>query len=113
MADRTEFTTFYTVLARWPHEVRLMSIEWEVIESEKEALEAVKQNDHSILVFRNDPDVPRRDVSEDIAWKWLRELITEGFSPEEDDMPSFIAELIKIEDAIKEFSDGRIPMAAE
>lgn len=113
MAIKTDFPTFFTVLARWPREVRLMTVEWEQIENEKEALECLKQNERAILVFRCDADCARRDISEDIAWSWLRELIAGGFNPEEDDMPTFIAEHISISDAIQHFSRDYIPEAAE
>ncbi len=62
-----ENATFFTVFARWPDEVRLFSIEWEMIETTAEALAAVRQNPRAVCVFRHDPDGPHRDVSEDIA----------------------------------------------
>ena len=73
MAER-----IYTVFARWPREVRLFTVEWEMIENEAEALKAVKETENAVLVIRNDPDIPRTNVSEDIARIWLRELMERG-----------------------------------
>lgn len=87
-----ENATFFTVFARWPDEVRLFSIEWEMIETTAEALAAVRQNPRAVCVFRHDPDGPHRDVSEDIARAWLDELIAAGFDAEEDTLPTFIGE---------------------
>lgn len=105
--------TFYTVLCRWPREIRLFTIESTTIENDAEALEAVKQNDNAAAVFRHDYDIPRKDVSEDIARLWLDEMIDGGFNPEEDNLPPFIEAHIGIEQAIRIFVDGRMPMAAE
>lgn len=88
IADQTYFTLF----ARWPNEVGLMTVEWSMIQTMAEALEAVKQNERTVLVFRNDPDVPRRDVSEDLARIWLKELWVHGFDPAEESVPAFIGE---------------------
>jgi hypothetical protein len=57
--DALNDKTFFRVFARWPREVRFFSIEWELIETEAEALAVVKETENAVLVFRNDPDVPR------------------------------------------------------
>jgi hypothetical protein len=93
-----EETTYFTVFARWPDEVRLLSIEWKMIQTPAEALAAVRQNRQAVLVFRCDPDVPRRDVSEDIARAWLDELLDAGFNPNQDMIPAFIGEHVTRDD---------------
>jgi hypothetical protein len=60
-------TTFFTVWARWPGQLRLASIEWDMIETEDEAIAVLRENPRAVVVFRHDSDVSRRDVSEDIA----------------------------------------------
>ncbi len=84
--------TYFTIFARWPREVRLFSIEWALIETEVEALAVLKETENAVLVFRNDPDVPRTDVSEDLARTWLHELNARGISLSGNDLPSFIRE---------------------
>ena len=93
-----EDATYFTIFARWPDEVRLLSIEWEMIETEAEALAALRQNERAILVLRSDPDCPRRDVSEDIARAWLEELLASGFNPDQDRLPAFIGEYLTKDD---------------
>lgn len=83
---------YFTIFARWPGEVRLFSIEWEMIETAAEALAAVRQNARAVQVLRSDPDSPSRDVSEDIARAWLAELQDAGFHPDEAVIPAFIGE---------------------
>ena len=85
-----ENASYFTVFTRWPDEIRLLSIEWEMIETLGEALAAVRQNERAVLVFRHDPDVPRRDVSEDIARAWLAELEAQGLDTGQDALPAFI-----------------------
>jgi hypothetical protein len=85
-----ENASYFTVFTRWPDEIRLLSIEWEMIASPAEALAAVRQNERAVLVFRHDPDVPRRDVSEDIARAWLAELEAQGLDAGQDALPAFI-----------------------
>jgi hypothetical protein len=93
-----EDATYFTIFARWPDEIRLLSIEWEMIETEAEALAALRQNERAVLVLRSDPDCPRRDVSEDIARAWLDELLAAGFDPGQDRLPSFIREYLTEDD---------------
>jgi hypothetical protein len=90
-----ENASYFTIFTRWPDEIRLLSIEWEMIETPQEALEAVRQNANAVLVFRHDPDTPRRDVSEDIARAWLEELRAKGFDSTDDTLPAFIATHLK------------------
>lgn len=104
-ADAIADQTYFTLLARWPGEIRLFTVEHPLIENEQEALEAVKRNDHAAFVFRNDPDAPRRDVSEDIARAWLTEWIKDGNSPEDDEMPEFVARHISHDEAVRLFSE--------
>jgi hypothetical protein len=92
--------TYFTVFARWPREVRLFSVEWELIETEAEALEAVKHTYNAALVFRHDPDVPRKDVSEDIARAWLSQIIGRGFDPGRDRLPEFIRQHLSADDVV-------------
>lgn len=89
-----ENATYFTIFARWPDEIRLLSIEWEMIETETEALAALRQNERAVLVLRSDPDCPRRDVSEDIARAWLEELLASGFNPAQDTLPAYIREYL-------------------
>lgn len=84
--------SYFTVFTRWPDEIRLLSIEWEMIQTPAEALAAVRQNERAVLVMRHDPDVPRRDVSEDIARAWLDDLRAQGFDPRQDPLPAFVRE---------------------
>jgi hypothetical protein len=100
-----EDATYFTIFARWPDEIRLLSIEWEMIETEAEALAALRQNERAVLVLRSDPDCPRRDVSEDIARAWLEELVAAGFNPAQDRLPAFIGEYLT-EDDIRAYRRG-------
>jgi hypothetical protein len=97
LADRT----FFSVLAQWPREVRPFTIEWPLIETEPEALEAVQQNDHAALVFRHDPDSARWDVSEDIARLWLRQIVDRGDNPLDGPLPEFISRHLTSDDIDK------------
>jgi hypothetical protein len=90
-----ENATFFTLFARWPDEIRLFSIEWEMIESQAEALATLRQNARVVFVLRHDPDVPPRDVSQDLARAWLEELRAHGFDAEQDALPGFIAEHLR------------------
>jgi hypothetical protein len=90
--------TFYTVWVRWPGETRLQSIEREMIESEDEAISVLREIPAVavVFVFRHDPDVPRRDVSEDLARRWLRERTNRGYDPVT--LPDFIAQHLSSDD---------------
>jgi hypothetical protein len=101
-----ENQTYFTLFARWPREIRLMSIEWEKIHTEAEALEAVKQLDHVVQVWRNDPDVARCDVSEDVARTYLDQWIERGGNPEEDDVPEFIGEHLTTDEIMQVWNAG-------
>jgi hypothetical protein len=90
--DALNDNTYFTLFARWPGEVRLFTVEWELIQTEAEALSAVKETENAVLVFRNDPDVPRADVSEDIARLFVKDLLARGFNLEAIDFPSFVLE---------------------
>lgn len=96
--DALRDETYFTVFAQWSSEVRLFSVEWEIIGTEREALEAVQQNDHAALVFRSDPDIPRKDVSEDIARLWARQIIDRGYDPTRDVLPEFISRHLTADD---------------
>lgn len=94
--DACGYKTFFSIWARWPGQVRLFSIEWEMIETEAEVVTVLRENRHAVVVFRHDPDVPRRDVSEDVARRWLRERVASGYDPP--DLPEFIAEHLSSDD---------------
>lgn len=102
--------SFYTIWARWPGHDRLFSVEWEMIETEAEVITVLRENRRAVLVFRHDPDVPRRDVSEDMALLWLRERVARGY--DQTDLPEFIAENLS-SDAIARVTHRSWPMAAE
>lgn len=84
---------FYTLLARWPGEIRLFTVEHEMLESEDEVIAALPQHPHVALVFRHDDDAPRRDVTEDIAIRLYLRWI-EQHDPVREPLPRFIADNI-------------------
>jgi hypothetical protein len=86
-------TAFYTLLARWPGEIRLFTIEHEMLENEEEVIAALPQHPHVALVFRHDDDAPRRDVTEDIAIRLYHDWI-EAHDPAREALPRFIADNI-------------------
>jgi hypothetical protein len=104
-----EFPTFYTIWCRWPGEIRLFTVEAPEIHTDAEAMAELKQHENAVRVFRHDYDVPRRDVSEDLAEQWLSDLFLAGFDPQTDDMPAFIAEHISRNRAIAEWEVSVIP----
>ncbi len=79
--------SFYTLLARWPDEIRLFTVEHELLENEDEVIAALDQHPHVALIFRHDDDAPRRDVTEDIAirlyhdWCARHDLRAESLPP--------------------------------
>ena len=85
--------TFYTLLARWPDEIRLFTIEHEMLEDEAAVIAALDQHPHVALIFRHDEDGPRRDVTQDIALRlyddWARE-----HDVARETLPRFIADNI-------------------
>lgn len=81
--------SYFTLLARWPGEIRLFTVEGPMLQTEAEVIEALEQNERAVLVYRHDPDAPRRDVSEDIARRWVSELET-GIDGLPDYLPAFI-----------------------
>jgi len=106
-----EFPTFYTIWCRWPGEIRLFTVEAPEIHNDAEALAELKQHENAVRVFRHDSDVPRRDVSEDLALLWLGELIAGGIDPEAN-LPRFIAEHVSADQANREREICTIPSAA-
>lgn len=97
--------TFFAIFARWPDEVRLLTIEHPIIETLGEALEALRQHPRAVLAVRCDPDCPPRDVSEDLALTWLDQWIAAGSNPVDDIMPAFVAEHITSDRAYEIFAD--------
>jgi hypothetical protein len=108
--DDLENKTFFTVWARWPGQTRLFSVEWEMIETEAEAVAVLRENRHAVVVFRHDPDVPRRDVSEDVARQWLRERADRGY--DHSALPDFIARHLTSDD-IADITRRTLSLAAE
>ena len=90
--DTIANATFYTILVRWPREVRLFTHEGPMLESEAEVLAALDQLSGEVAcIFRHDYDIPRKDVTEDIARAAYRKLIDAGHTPS-DSFPVFIME---------------------
>ncbi len=87
------FPTFYTLLARWPDEIRLFTVEHEMLESEDAVIAALPQHPQVAHIFRHDDDAPRRDVTEDIAVRLYHDWI-KSHDPSRETLPAFIAENI-------------------
>lgn len=95
MTDPIGNTTFYTVFARVPGQVRPHQLEGEMIETVEEVLAAIDQLPKGWTlwcVFKIAGDIPREDVTEDIArrayWLWRHA----GHSPSLHDLPQWISE---------------------
>ncbi len=85
--------SFFTLLARWPDEIRLFTVEHEMLEKEDDVIAALDQHPNVALIFRHDNDAPRRDVTEDIAIRLYRHWC-KAHDPAREPLPRFIAENI-------------------
>ena len=84
--------TFYTVHVRDRTKIRPFFPESEVPETLEETLAIVQELDGQVaVVFRHDCDIPRKDVTEDIARLWHGKLIADGHGPH-DAWPDFLME---------------------
>ena len=77
--------TFYTILTKWTD--GLETIEWKTLWSREDVIEAVYNHDRVAIIFQHDYDVPRRDITEDIAIDMYHEWVKEN-TPES--APDFI-----------------------
>lgn len=92
VTDTLANQTTFTIWARHPGQIRLWSVEAPMLQTMAEALEELKQHDRAVMVTQSDPDVPAKDVSEDLARAWLKELWAHGFDPTEENVPAFVGE---------------------
>jgi hypothetical protein len=85
--------TFYTIFVRWPDEVRLFTGEHTMLETVDDVLAEIDQLSNGAKVaaiFRHDYDVPRQDVTEEVAELAMRRWEAEGNVEGRDPMPDFI-----------------------
>ena len=85
--------TFYTLLARWPGEIRLFTVEHPLLESEDDVIAALPEHPRVTRIFRHDDDTPRRDVTGDIALRLYHDW-TQSHDLERETLPGFIADNI-------------------
>jgi hypothetical protein len=83
--------TFYTLLARWPDEIRLFTVEHPLLESEEDVIAALPEFPRVTRIFRHDDDVPRRDVTSDIAMRLYHDWM-ENHDPACEALPAFVAD---------------------
>jgi hypothetical protein len=96
--------TFFTLLARWRGEVRPFTVEHSLIQTEDEVIDALLEHPNAFVVWRHDSDVPRQDVSEDIARRWLDRLRASGHGPD-DMLPAFIGQFLTDEEINRELHE--------
>ena len=84
-------TPYFTIFARWPGEVRLFSIEWEMIETKARPWPRCGRSMRraGVPVIRTAHAATSR---RDIARAWLADLQDKNFDPDEDVIPAFIGE---------------------
>lgn len=88
--------TFFVIMVKDKKSIRPFTVEHEVPETREEALALVKEwdgylTDFSVFaVYQCDPDIPRKDISEDLAVEWAEELKAGGFDPDIQNWPTFI-----------------------
>jgi hypothetical protein len=111
MEDPLASTTFYTILVQWRDEVRPFTVESQLLQTEDEVITTLEENPNAIAVYRHDPDVPRQEVSEDIALRWLAQLYERHFDPGEDTLPRFIGNFLN-DDQIRSGGSRRMSNAA-